>query len=83
MNVRWTSVQNRPKRSGDRDVMCESVEKYAQDYAEKYAEKREIKTKIDIAKDLIRDAGFSVDQAVKFLKIGKDQQEFFVSQLQK
>ena len=79
--------------------MCESVEKYAQDYAEKYAqdyakkyaqdyaekyaEKREIKTKIDIAKDLIRDAGFSVDQAVKFLKIGKDQQEFFVSQLQK
>ncbi len=59
--------------------MCESVEKYA----EEYAEKREIRAKIDIAGDLIKDAGFSIDQAVKLLKIGKDQRDFFVSQLQK
>ncbi len=59
--------------------MCESVEKYA----EEYAEKREIRTKIDIARNLIKDAGFSIDQAVKVLKIEKDQQDFFVSQLQK
>ena len=58
-----------------RDVMCESVEKYA--------EEREIKTKLDVARDLIKEAGFSIDQALKILKIGKDQQEFFVSQLQK
>ncbi len=62
-----------------RETMCEAVEKYA----EEYAEKREIRTKIGIAKDLIKDAGFSIDQVVKFLKIGKDQQDFFVSQLQK
>ncbi len=66
-----------------REIMCESVEKYAEEYAEKYAEKREIRTKIDIARDLIKDAGFSIDQAVKILKIGKDQRDFFVSQLQK
>ena len=70
-----TSVQKRAQRNGDRDVMCESVEKYA--------EEREIKTKLDVARDLIKEAGFSIDQALKILKIGKDQQEFFVSQLQK
>ena len=63
--------------------MCESVEKYAEEYGQECARKQEIKTKIDIARDLIKDAGFSIDQAVKFLKIGKDQRDFFVSQLQK
>ncbi len=66
-----------------REIMCESVEKYAEEYGQECARKQEIKTKIDIARDLIKDAGFSIDQAVKFLKIGKDQRDFFVSQLQK
>lgn len=57
--------------------MCESVEKYAQEYGKECARKQEIAAKIDVARNLIKDAGFSIDQVVKLLKIGKDQQDFF------
>ncbi len=56
-----------------RENMCEAVEKYA--------EERELKTKIDIAKKLIKEAGFSIDQVIKLLDIDKNRQESFVSQI--
>ena len=40
-------------------------------------------TKLDIAKNLIKEVGLSMDQVFKVLEIRKDQQDFFVSQLQK
>ncbi len=66
-----------------RETMCDSVEKYAKDYAKEYAEEQKIITKIDIAKNLIKDEGFSMDQVLRVLKIGKNQQDYFVSQVQK
>ena len=63
--------------------MCDSVEKYAKDYAKEYAEEQKNITKLDIARNLMKNAGFSIDQALKIIEVGKDQQDFFVSQLQK
>ena len=62
-----------------RENMCDSVEKYAKERADE----REIMTKIDIAKNLIKDVGLSMDQVFKALEIRKDQQDFFLSQVQK
>ncbi len=76
-------VKHFKETEGGREVMCEAVEKYAQEYGKECAKKQEIATKIDVARNLIKDAGFSIDQVVKLLKIGKDQQDFFLSQLQK
>ena len=76
-------VQHFKETEEGREIMCESVEKYAEKYGKECAKRQEISTKLDVARNLIKDAGFSIDQAIKVLKIGKDQQDFFVSQLQK
>lgn len=76
-------VKHFKKIEKGRETMCDSVEKYAKDYAKEYAKEYAEEQKIDIARNLIKEVGLSMDQVFKVLKIRKDQQDFFVSQLQK
>ena len=72
-------VKHFKEKEKGRETMCDSVEKYAKDYAKEYAEEQ----KIDIARNLIKEVGLSMDQVFKVLKIRKDQQDYFISQVQK
>ena len=55
--------------------MCESVERYA--------EEREVKTKLTFIKKLMKEAGFTLDQALNMSDVTKDQRDYVISQLQK
>ncbi len=82
-NMHYKALSNGVKhfkeKEKGRETMCDSVEKFARECADE----REIMTKINIAKDLIKDEGFSLDQVLRVLKIGKNQQDYFISQVQK
>ncbi len=70
-----------------REIMCESVEKYAQDYAEKYAEKygKECadKSMLEGVKNLMKSAHVSLEQAIEMLGLKGTTRDYILSQLQK
>ena len=53
----------RTDRSGDRETMCKSVEKYAEEYGKECAKRQEISTKLVFIIKLMKEAGFTLDQA--------------------
>ena len=70
-------------RSGDRETMCESVEKYAEEYGKECAKRQEISTKLVFIIKLMKEAGFTLDQALNMSDVTKDQRDYVISQLQK
>lgn len=76
-------VRHFKDKEGGCDNMSDSVEAFAKDYAEEQVKKYEVTTKLDIARNLIKDLGLSIDQALELVKINNDQRDFFISELNK
>jgi hypothetical protein len=62
-----------------RETMCESVEKYGKECAKR----QEISTKLTFIKKLMKEAGFTLEQALNMSDVTKDQRDYVISQLQK
>ena len=70
-----------------REIMCESVERYAIEYAEKYAKEygKECadKTMLEGVKNLMTSAHVSLEQAIQMLGLKGSTKDFIIAQLQK
>ena len=64
---------------GGNENMSEAVERFAR----KYAKECEMQTKLDIAKNLIEESGFTLDQVFKVLNIENGKQKSFAAKLRK
>ncbi len=59
--------------------MCESVEKYGRECAKR----QDVNTKLVFIKKLMKEADFTLEQALKMSDVTKDQRDYVISQLQK
>ena len=62
-----------------RDTMCDAVREYAKEYAHENV----INEKADIAKNLINNAGFTLDQALNMLNLNSEDRSLLTSELKK
>ena len=66
-----------------RDVMCESVKKYAEEYAKEYAEEYATDTKIEMVKNLMSNMKWTLEQTLNNLGVSDNERSIITKQLQK
>ena len=66
-----------------REIMCESVQTYAENYGEKRAELAAKNEKVNLVKNLMINMKLTLDQALNALDIQGDDRTFVTKQLQK
>lgn len=66
-----------------RDVMCESVKKYAEEYAKEYAEEYATDTKIEMVKNLMSNMKWTLEQTLNNMGVSDNERSIITKQLQK
>ena len=66
-----------------RETMCEAVEEYAREYGKECADERELSIKLNFIKKLMKEAGYTLEQALNMSDVNNDQRDYIISQLQK
>ena len=66
-----------------RDVMCESVKKYAEEYAKEYAKEYATDTKIEMVKNLMSNMKWTLEQTLNNMGVSDNERSIITKQLQK
>ncbi len=72
-------VEHYKETEKGRDTMCDAVKEYAKEYARENV----INVKTDIAKNLINNAGFTIDQALNMLDLSSEDRSLLTKELMK
>ena len=72
-------VEHYKETEKGRDTMCDAVREYAKEYAHENV----INEKADIAKNLINNAGFTLDQALNMLNLNSEDRSLLTAELKK
>lgn len=65
-----------------RDIMCESVKKYAEEYAAEYAEEYAANSKVELVKNLMKNMKLTLEQALNATGITGKERAMITKQLQ-
>ena len=66
-----------------RETMCDAVREYAEEYAEERVRENEINTKTDLVRNLMKNTGFTLDQALNSLDLNSEDRRILTTTLNK
>ena len=74
-------VEHYKETEKGRETMCDAVREYAKEYAKEYARENVMIAKTDIARNLMKNSGFTLDQALNVLDLNSEDRSLLTEEL--